>query len=201
MVWTAIVRGCTLPIRETVDLKPLNFKAERPAEDVSRLAPLLLAKSPESRLSGLAGASDLSSVTELICGPEIMAMSPPQAGCGRRIISTPLCHFNPAAMITSPQGEEKSTTTKNMLLHLFCRRWNDWAHGWSWHVNTTDELWCFREHEAFVNMDSALRCECYDGCIYNSEKAANCSWCYFSRQSVRYSQNCIFSVDVTGQRR
>lgn len=37
MVCTAIVMGRTLPIRETVDLKPLNFIAERLGEDVCAL--------------------------------------------------------------------------------------------------------------------------------------------------------------------
>ena len=37
MACTGIVTGRTLAIRETVDLKPLNFIAERPEEDVSAL--------------------------------------------------------------------------------------------------------------------------------------------------------------------
>lgn len=37
MVCTGIVMGHTLAIREAVDLKPLNFIAERPEEDVCTL--------------------------------------------------------------------------------------------------------------------------------------------------------------------
>ena len=50
MVCTGIVMGRTLPIRETVNLKPLNFIAEKPDEDVSAL-PLSPSHNPKSLLS------------------------------------------------------------------------------------------------------------------------------------------------------
>lgn len=50
MVWTGIVMGCTRPIRETVDLKPLDFIAARPEEDVSGSA-RSPGRNPQSLLS------------------------------------------------------------------------------------------------------------------------------------------------------
>lgn len=80
----------------------LNYIAEKLEEDVFA-SPCSPSQKPlQTPLSNLAGATDLSFVTELNCGPELMAVSQPQqcvAGgrsAHRRAISVP------AAMITLP---------------------------------------------------------------------------------------------------
>lgn len=82
-------------MRKNADLRPLNDRAGRLGEDVCASPCSPSHKLLQTPLSNLAGATDLSFVAELNGGPELMAVSQPQAACGWGTISPPPRHSAP----------------------------------------------------------------------------------------------------------
>lgn len=89
--------GCIPQMSINGDLSPFNYVVERLEEDISASPCCPPQKPLQTPLSNLAGATDLSFVTELNRGPELMAVSQPQAAYGWGMIGPPPCHFSPCS--------------------------------------------------------------------------------------------------------